>query len=65
MALFGNNLYDLRYTILNEAYIGKTPLLIEVEKKIHDYRSKEDLTIYNCSSTSKEILDIKKKYNIL
>ena len=44
--------------LLNEAYIGKTPLLIEVEKKIHDYRSKKDLSIYNCSSTSKEILDI-------
>lgn len=44
--------------LLNEAYIGKTPLLLEVEKKIGEYRSKKDLSIYNCSSTSKEILDI-------
>ena len=52
------HLDKIKSDLLNEAYIGKTPLLIEVEKKIHEYRSKKDLSIYNCSSTSKEILDI-------
>ena len=61
MSIYDHNIIHLennKYNFLNEAYIGKTSLLLEVEKKIHEYRSKKDLTIYNCSSTSKEILDI-------
>ena len=40
MALFGNNLYDLRYTILNEAYIGKTETLLEIEEEFNKLKAK-------------------------
>ena len=36
------HLDKIKSDLLNEAYIGKTPLLIEVEKKIHEYRTKKD-----------------------
>ena len=46
------HLDKIKSDLLNEAYIGKTPLLIEVEKKIHDYRSKKDFpdsdNLYGC-----------------
>lgn len=58
MSIYDHNMIHLdNLKYINEAYVGKTPILEQVEQKIHEYR-KKNITINNCSSTSKEILDI-------
>ena len=39
MSLYGNSIIDYRNTqVVNEAYVGKTPTLEEIEKKIGELR---------------------------
>lgn len=62
MSNYDHKVIHLDYNSLNEAYIGKTPILYDIEKKIHEFRFNKNLTIYNCSSTSKEILEINRLF---
>ena len=54
-----NNLI-LPSDLVNEAYVGKSETLLDIESKIHDLRSK--VTMFNASSTSKEVLEINRLF---
>ena len=46
MSIYGKDIYDYRNNyILNEAYVGKTPILMQIEDKIGELR--ENLPSYN------------------
>lgn len=50
-----------QFNSINEAYIGKTPILEEIQKKVHELRN-SGLTMTNCSSTNKIVLNINRLF---
>lgn len=56
--MYQHDLIKLDSTVLDEAYIGKTPILLEIEQKFHQLRNRKDFTINTASSTFKEVIEI-------
>ena len=55
MSIFGNGLYNYRDNyIVNEAYVGKTKTLMEIEEQIGKIR--ENLGFFKSINSSKEVL---------
>ena len=54
------DLEKLNEMVLNEAYVGKTPVLEEIVEKIHELRAK--ITRFNYSSTDKTVLEINRLF---
>jgi hypothetical protein len=62
MSVYGNNLYARRkLEFLDEAYIGKTPTLLEIEKHFNAFRSKE-MNFYGNLSTDSDIIAINRLF---
>lgn len=58
MSVFGNNIYEYRDSVITEAYVGKTPLLLECEKAIQKIRESKNNSFYKDINRSKEILEL-------
>lgn len=61
MSYFGENIYQYRdYLMLNEAFVGKTPILEEIEKKLGELRPK--LKYHGANNTMKEVLELNRLF---
>ena len=61
MSMYGNDIFYYRdYLMLNEAFVGKTPILEDIEKKIGEARKK--IKYYSANNTLKEVLEINRLF---
>ena len=61
MSLYGNSIIDYRNTqVVNEAYVGKTPTLEEIEKKIGELR--ENIKFSDNLNRSDKITEINRLF---
>ena len=61
MSLYGNSIIDYRNTqVVNEAYVGKTPTLEEIEKKIGELR--ENIKFSDNLNRSDQITEINRLF---
>lgn len=62
MSIYGKNIYARRKLYyLNEAYIGKTPTLLEIEKHFNNIKSKK-LNFYGNISTDPDIIAVNRLF---
>lgn len=61
MSIYGKKIFDYRDNyILSEAYIGKTPILLEIEDAIGEVR--KNLNFYSNLNSSKEVLKVNRLF---
>jgi hypothetical protein len=54
--MYKHDINRIKINALSEAYVGKTPDLLEAEKAIHNIRNNPNLTMTNCASNTKDVL---------